>query len=191
MDHYTQKAVDRFAGLDPHALVTLMLQHAAAGREAERLWEETRDWQHRARAKDAFTLESAARLRLAIDFGAARGWTLAKSGFGLRTLGTGKTHAGSRYTSLGEDADPYAGNFHDECDHAYYFRRNRKAAAIAAHLYNFPGNRAQCEALATRFGLTLETPDFPSWWNPGGTRLVLYIGPAGLYGAERPKVRHS
>lgn len=70
---------------------------------------------------------------------------------------------------------------HELLDHAYCVKRGRYAAAIAAHLYEgeFAAHRARCEALAARYGLTLEVPDYPSWYYPGATRFVLYIGPAG------------
>jgi hypothetical protein len=66
-------------------------------------------------------------------------------------------------------------------DHPYWYRRRGKAAALVAHLYCLPnaGNQERCEAIASRFGCLFETPDFPSWWNPGGTVLVAYVGPAG------------
>jgi hypothetical protein len=92
----------------------------------------------------------------------------------------GKQHdGGMRFSMNGRHRNPEAGDFHDNLDHPFFYRRNRKAAAIAAHLYNFPANRAACEKLALSFGLTFEVPDFPSWHYPNGTKLVVYIGPAG------------
>jgi len=63
-----------------------------------------------------------------------------------------------------------------------HYRCGGQAAAIAAHLYDFPRYHDDCVALAQQYGLTFELPDYPSWWNPGrpgGTVLVLYTGPAG------------
>jgi hypothetical protein len=177
-------AADQLAGLDPDTLVARMLEHATAGQQAELEWEANRHWKLRARARDEFLMEGAARRRLAIDFGAARGWALSKTDFGLRTLGEGKMH-GNMYSRSNDN--PYPGNYHDQFDHPYFYRRGRKAAAIAAHLYNYPAKHDQCEAIAARFGLAVETPDFPSWWNPGSTRLVVYVGPAGQ---DPPNVRH-
>jgi hypothetical protein len=122
-------------------------------------------------------MEDAAQHRLAVDFGASRGWTLTTKDFGLRTLAEGKQHDfGHRYTMFRRDLNPSAGEFHDQFDHPYHYRRQRKAAAIAAHLYNYPANKAECEKLAAHYGLDFEVPDFASWWNPGGTTLVVYIG---------------
>jgi hypothetical protein len=50
--------------------------------------------------------------------------------------------------------------FHAQFDHPYYYRRGRKAAAIAAHLYGMPV-RSQCKVIANQFGLMFEEPDFP------------------------------
>jgi hypothetical protein len=117
--------------------------------------------------------------RMAIDFGAARGWTLSRTTFGLRTLAEGKQHdGGQRYMIDGHNRNPEIGMFHTCFDHPYFYRRHRKAAAVAAHLYGMPNCRRECETLAATFGLLFEVPDFPSWWNPGATTLVVYVGPA-------------
>jgi hypothetical protein len=115
-------------------------------------------------------LERIYACRLALDFADSREWILARTDFGLATLARGGCW-GAESPAL----------VHDTFDHPYYFRRNRRAAAIAAHLYEgaFQANRARCEALAGRLGLTLELPDYPSWYYPGATTLVVYVGPAG------------
>jgi hypothetical protein len=65
-------------------------------------------------------------------------------------------------------------------DHAEFYRtKDRKAAAIAAHLYDFERKAEACSDLAARYGLVLELPDIPSWYLPGRTRTVLYLGPQG------------
>jgi hypothetical protein len=174
------RLADKFVGLDPNAVIEQMKRHEAAALKAEQEWKATRDWRCRLTAQREFDMERAAQLRLAIDFGAARGWKLTNSDFGLRTLAEGKQHDGrQRYSMFGRHTNPSAGDYHYNFDHPYYYRRDRKAAAIAAHLYNYPNNRAACEKLAAEFGLEFEVPDFPSWWNPGATTLVVYVGPAG------------
>jgi hypothetical protein len=179
---YDRRAIrmlaEDFAGLDPAAVVERLEQHRATGQEAERQWEATFDQRWQARARRAFALSYAAQYRLATDFGAARGWRLSDARFTLRVIAEGKQHDGGRL--FDRYRNPNAGDFHDNFDHPYYYRNNRRAAAIAAHLYNYPGNRLACERLAGAFGLRFEVPDFPSWWNPGSTTLVVYVGPAGL-----------
>ena len=81
-------------------------------------------------------------------------------------------HAGSRDRWRNNNDMP-----HDQFDHPYYYRRGRHAAAIAAHLYGWPHVRERCEATARQHGLVLEVPDFPSWWFPGQTTLVVYRCP--------------
>jgi hypothetical protein len=174
------RLADEFAGLDSSTVIDRMKQHETAAIEAERNWKASRDWRAKDTAQREFAMERAAQLRLAIDFGAGRGWKLTNSDFGLRTLAEGKQHdGGQRYSMFGRHTNPSAGDYHYNFDHSYYYRRDRKAAAITAHLYGFPSIRAACEKLAAEFGLEFEVPDFPSWWNPGATTLVVYVGPAG------------
>jgi len=63
-------------------------------------------------------------------------------------------------------------------DHRYFFRRNRKASAVAAHVYgtrNPDKVHADCMAFAERAGLQVTFPtDWPSWWYPGETILVVF-----------------
>ena len=176
----------QFIGRDRAAIITAMKQHEAARIAAQRKWEVTRNWLDRDEAQRESALEVAARLRLAIDFGAIHGWTLTTKPFGLRTLGEGKCHDGrGQHDVLGRN--PRTGQFHSQFDHPYYYRRHRQTAAIAAHLYSYDAcKKAECKKIAARFGLEFEEPDFPSWWNPGGTILVVYIGPGGR-NREMPK----
>jgi hypothetical protein len=184
---YDRKAIrqlaEELAGLDPTLVVEHLKQHRAAAQEAQRQWQATRDRHCRASAQREFALEGAAQYRLAADFGAARGWQLTDAEFTLRTMAEGKQHDGRRCWRTFDrcGSNPNAGDFHDNFDHPYYYRNNRKAAAIAAHLYNYPVNRSACERIATTFGFQLQMPDFPSWWNPGATTLVVYVGPAGIH----------
>jgi hypothetical protein len=120
--------------------------------------------------------EEDLRLHLAQTFSEARRWRPAKAGFDLPTLARGGTST-DWMTALQNSPVMVT---RAVLDHPYYFKRNRKAAAIAAHLYNYPDCKEQCISVARAFDVTFEAPDFPSWWFPGGTTLVLYIGPAGL-----------
>lgn len=110
----------------------------------------------------------AAKRRLATEFGAGHGWALAKKRFGLIALKRGTT-----YSLIRSDADALADQLpHDFFDHPYFYRTGGKAVAIAAHLYGF--DPQALAAFATENGLSWETPDFPSWWYPGATRIVVF-----------------
>jgi hypothetical protein len=180
----TNAAAEQFRGIDSAELAAMVKndeqiianlwrdEHAARQadmqREANKL---------RFAMQNTIARQKAMERRLAIDFGAARGWTLSPSSFGFTTLALGKQHAGGRRSDEGNGW--FSGEISSCFDHPYWYRCSRKAAAIAAHLYGMPGCLKQCETVAARFGLTFEVPDFPSWWNPGGTTLVLYVGPVG------------
>jgi hypothetical protein len=177
------KLADQFIGLEPDTIIARMKQHSDTGSKSYRGWEASRLARDLADARREFALERAAQVRLAIDFGASRGWRWSQIVFGLRTLAEGKQHASGQLYCSSRDKYPSANDFHAQFDHPYYYRRERKAAAIAAHLYNPPFYekiKAECEAVAKRFRLTFEVPDFPNWWNPspslGGTILVISTG---------------
>ena len=105
--------------------------------------------------------------RLAVDFGERRGWRLADKPFGIDALIRGKV-SGRNDWEVGP---------HPYFDHCSYYRLNRRAAAIAAHLYDFTLREERCAAYADEAGLTLEIPDYPSWYYPGFSKLFVYIGP--------------
>jgi hypothetical protein len=157
------------AALEPRELVDMMV----ATRLRRDVADDKKQWikQHLMGLRHAELQRTLAR-----RFGAERGWTLSSSAFSLRTLSRGKRHGG-RYILNGDGF--FEGSIADCFDHPYWFRHDGAAAAIAAHLYGFPHNKADCEAVAAEYGLRFETPDFPSWWYPGGTTLVVYVGPAG------------
>jgi hypothetical protein len=164
-----QKAAEQYRAMDHASLSALILQkmheaaeHSRAGRQRELRISERE--------------HSAAQRRLAIDFGEVRGWKLTDRQFDLMTLSRGKQHSGARDYS----GRHQPGHHHSSFDHPYFYKRDRKAAAIVAHLYGWPSDtcRAECAEIADRYGLKIETPDFPSWWYPGGTTLVVYTGPA-------------
>jgi len=107
--------------------------------------------------------------RLAVLFGQSRGWRLSRSAFSPTVLARNGLFDGRGY--------------HFEywprelVDHGYFYRKNRLAIGVASHLYGdfHEAKRQEIEALAAHYGLKAEWPeDFPSWWVPGGTRLVVY-----------------
>jgi hypothetical protein len=177
------RLANEFAGIAPDRLAEMII---AAAKEVAAAW----------RAKSQAGLEPLERLRLyreerraasrrdamqrqlELEFGAAHGWKLSATTFGLVTLALGKRHGGSRSYDEDQGNGYWRGDLHASFDHPYYYRRDGKAAAIVAHLYGWPKVRAGCEATAAHYGLSFEVPDFPSWWNPGGTKLVVYRGPA-------------
>lgn len=169
----------------PEALAEQVLRHQRAHSAANRVahdefsavpWESRRTmpayWRARADARHERDQQRIASCRLALDFVEPRGWTISERRFGVQCLARGGVHDGKDMSALLR---------HEILDHAYCFKRDRYAAAIAAHLYEgaFAEHRARCEALAARYGLALEIPDYPSWYYPGATRFVLYIGPVG------------
>jgi hypothetical protein len=119
---------------------------------------------------------------LAEAFGRQRGWSLSTRPFSLKTLSLGRRHGGSRSYSLEEGNGYFSGLISSLFDHPYWYRRDGKAAAIVAHLYGWPSQKAGAETLARQTGLRVEAFEGESWWNPGtgGTTLIAYIGPAGI-----------
>ena len=114
--------------------------------------------------------------RLAVLFGATRGWTLSRSDFTSAVLARRGLFDGRGYYA---DLWP-----RDLVDHPFYYRKDRMASAVAAHLYGTfdAAKRQDIAALAELKGLRATWPeDFPSWWLPGRTTLVVYTpmtGPA-------------
>ena len=174
----TIEAARKLPDQAPFAFADRITQHRLNAYDARKAYEASnadwrkRDWRLLSALRRERELERVFACRLALDFAESRGWTLSRSDFVLAALARGGVHGGYL---------PYPYDHHTTMDHSYYFRRNRRAAAIAAHLYEgaFLANRARCEALAAALGLTLELPDYPSWYYPGATTLVLYVGPAG------------
>jgi hypothetical protein len=163
-----------FHGLDPVARAKLItLEHASIAKAS--LSSAVRRSERRLEA-----LQHSA----AWTFGEARGWRLSRSTFGFVTLARSRRHGGwRRYDHQADNGNGYFdGESAHACDHPQWYRRDRKAAAIVAHLYGWPDCRPACEALAARYGLELLVPDLPSWWVPHRTQLIAYIGPAGAGG---------
>ena len=112
---------------------------------------------------------NASQRRLAVLFGQSRGWRLSRSAFSPTVLARNGLFDGRGY--------------HFEywprelVDHGYFYRKNRLAIGVASHLYGdfHDAKRKEIEAFAAHHGLKAEWPeDFPSWWVPGSTRLVVY-----------------
>jgi hypothetical protein len=165
IDHWkeTTAAAEQFRGINPLELAAMVKNDEQA---ISTFWrDEHAANKLRFAMQTAIAHQKAIERRLAIDYSAARGWTLSATSFGLGTLALGKQHAGSRPSDEGNGW--FRGDISNCFDHPYWYRCNRKAAAIAAHLYGMPTCRCQCETVAARFGLIFEIPDFPSWWNPG------------------------
>ena len=119
---------------------------------------------------------AARRRRLAEEFAASRGWNLSDRPFGLIAL-----KRGTLYSHIGSPADVLADELpHALFDHKGFFRTKKRAIGVAAHLYRV--DVPTIEAFVKEYGLKAETPYFPSWWWPGVTTLVVYVGDAGTSG---------
>ena len=106
---------------------------------------------------------------LARQFGQERGWNWTDRDFGTRVLARRGVHYGRR--NAWEEADLFPDSV---VDHPYFYRRNRKAAGVAAHLYDVDYHWSAILQFAQAYGLRVTRPNFPSWWFPGWTTLVLY-----------------
>ena len=102
--------------------------------------------------------------RLAVDFGRRHGWMWSERPFTAETLARGGV-----WDSSGR-AGAYDSTF---CDHPYGYRVDRRARALVAHLYD--GGPDKILTWAAARGLQASFPDYPSWWYPGQTTLVLYV----------------
>ena len=77
------------------------------------------------------------------------------------------------FNGRGYHVDPWP---RELVDHGYFYRKDRKAAAVAAHLYGDfdAAKRKDTEATAALYGLRVTWPeDFPSWYLPGRTTLIV------------------
>ena len=112
--------------------------------------------------------------RLAVLFGAGHGWTLSRSDFSPTVLARR-----GLFDGRGNFVDPWP---RELVDHPFFYRKNRMASAVAAHLYGTfdAAKRQDIAALAETKGLQTAWPDdFPSWWLPGRTTLVVYTPMTG------------
>ena len=110
----------------------------------------------------------ATRQRLAVLFGERHGWRLSRTDFSPSVLARHGLFNGRGY-----HVDPWP---REIVDHGYFYREDRKAAAVAAHLYGTfdVAKRQDTEATAALYGLRVTWPeDFPSWYLPGRTTLII------------------
>jgi len=105
---------------------------------------------------------------LAAEFGRRNGWTRTRRRFTLYALRNRKVFDGR--SNQGQDGEWFD---YPHYDHGYFYRTpDKRAAAVVVHLYDIP---VDLDSWAAAHGLEALRPDFPSWWNPGGTELVVYV----------------
>ena len=161
---------------------TLALRHAATSHdEVAALASAVTEFQKKIRDAKGYPRINAlqqdlqtTRQRLAVLFGERHGWHLSKSAFSPSVLARGGLFNGRGY-----HVDPWP---RELVDHGYFYRRDRKAAAVAAHLYGTfdAAKRQDTEATAALHGLRATWPeDFPSWYLPGRTTLIVCTPLAG------------
>jgi hypothetical protein len=117
--------------------------------------------------------------RLAVEFGRRRGWQMTRSGFQPSVLARRGTRNGYR-----DFADRW-----QFTDHTYRYKIGRHAAGIATHPYDVDDRfRDGARRWAEQCGIRVEFPtDFPSWWYPGRTTLVVFT-PLAPDPMEAPRV---
>lgn len=128
------------------------------------------------------------KLELAREFGRRNGWRLSKHWFTWGQLARG-SHCRTR-----QDCFDGLPNPHAAADHRYFFRRDRRPAALVVHLYNWSVCRPDVAKVCDRYGLAArEVDDFPSWWYPGATTLIVYEpAAAALRGvSDERRTRHE
>jgi len=100
---------------------------------------------------------------LAAEFGARHGWMIGPA-FSVRTLREGARTTGRLYDTRGGWDQAFT-------DHPFFYRSNGRAAALAAHLF---GSTAGADEWAASVGLVVRRSNFPSWWYPGRTTLIVF-----------------
>jgi hypothetical protein len=115
----------------------------------------------------------AAQQRLAVAFGERYGWEPSEQSFALSALGPQRDRV---YPSSWWDIP--GGHGPEYIDHPVYYREKQRPyrpAATAAHNYERGKTSADIIAFADSLGIAVEEiSDFPSWYYPGATRLVVY-----------------
>jgi hypothetical protein len=121
---------------------------------------------------------SEAQHQLATAFAARHGWKLSEAPFAIAKLAPPAIRRRQRDDDFG--AWWTDSGVIDGCcvDPPFYYRephRPWRPAAIAAHLYDWSHHRDKIADLARHLEISAEPiSDFPSWWYPGWTTLVLY-----------------
>jgi hypothetical protein len=114
-----------------------------------------------------YEAENAIKQEMAARFGRLHGWRYTPSRFPLPCLIKGTRNNGKAHHV------PYPWEYFDHRDH--FLHRDGGAVAVAAHLYT-PSSETMAEAQewGASQGLVVAQPDFPSWYYPGRTRLVVW-----------------
>ncbi|MBA7485490.1 hypothetical protein ES707_21037 [subsurface metagenome] len=109
---------------------------------------------------------------LAAEYGRRRGWKRAERHFSILALRDRKRWSEKLLHGVWDPDNRFPS---DLADHAYFYRfPGGRAAGVVCHLYDVP----DClYTWAAARGLRVSLPkDFPSWHNPGRTKLVVYEG---------------
>lgn len=105
---------------------------------------------------------SAAKEVLAAEFAERRGWRRGSVVPSPRSL---REHRFTRAQPLDENWE------WPDFDHREGFVWRRRPVAMVSHTYS--KNLSKARAWVEGMGLYFETPQFPSWYYPGGTKLVV------------------
>lgn len=106
---------------------------------------------------------SATKERLADEFGRRRGWKRSKA----------RLH---RYRMNGASLIIGPLELGERLDHVYlYWIPETRRHAIVSHVYEHQADYPSDAAFAAKHNLIVDYPtDFPSWWYPGRTTLVVW-----------------
>lgn len=110
--------------------------------------------------------EEQLRKMLAATFGERHGWTV------------GKAFDVWRFKPYHYRLPNY-GTYPPILDHPYFYWAGDKPVAVVAHIYDYyERNCKEVERFAADHGLTVQCcEDFPSWWYPGNSVLVVITKP--------------
>ncbi|CAK0750210.1 hypothetical protein CCP1ISM_3760002 [Azospirillaceae bacterium] len=107
--------------------------------------------------------------RLASEFGKRHGWRLTNRDFTPMVLARG----GVWDRHCGDARSHWPREF---TDHPFFYRSGNRASALVSHPYGMSAAiRNAARTWADRNGLSVAFPeDFPSWWYPGDTTMVVF-----------------
>ena len=111
------------------------------------------------------------KIALAREFGRRNGWKLSD-----RCFVWGQLARGSNQKTRQEERGGLL-LAHEAADHRYFYRKDGRPAALAAHLYGWPTNRmiGSVAEVCAKHNLTARVAtDFPSWHYPDVTTLIVY-----------------